>query len=665
MSIGVAVRKIEGEYARAIVLEARAAEGECPYCREFSFASEYPVERWYGTEILSHNPKHVDLSRLQDGANLLWNHSMDQVLGVLEEARVFSKKSYCRAHFDEEDEDALKRLSQVDRGIIKNVSCRYEVLEWTEQNSKSGKPPTVTATRWQPIEVSLVSVPADPTVGIGRAKEAVIWVPAAYHDSVKPENSRAVNMGNEDDAVTLERETAQAARDERARIRSIQAMVSYWGKKDPQKAKDLGEKLIEEGVGETEARAHFAELVLNHDAQPLSAVNTQDVTLGLSDREQKRYSVLRALRYASGMCKADEVGYELECSRAIAQRLNRPARGIYVPASDLKINHRSVLGFMEQHGDPWEQARAAFFAQQRALNVGTANQGGTLVNTELDESMFFEFLFNRPMVRQLGATLLTGLTDNVDMPTEDASSLGINWGGEEDPAAETNTLFGRIQLRPKDASAYMRATRRFMQQSSIAAEEYMRSRLQIAMALGIDKACINGTGVGNVPRGIMNTAGINAVALGTNGGNPTWDAIVRMKTLINSANADIGAMAYLASALGFGKLETTLKNAVAGADYILANGNDGFGSVGGFRAAMSNQMPDNLTKGTGTNLSAVIFGVWSQILIGQWGGLDLTANPYGDSDFLRGALKIRIFLTMDTAIGYPKAWSVISDMLTT
>jgi hypothetical protein len=86
--------------------------------------------------------------------------------------------------------------------------------------------------------------------------------------------------------------------------------------------------------------------------------------------------------------------------------------------------------------------------------------------------------------------------------------------------------------------------------------------------------------------------------------------------------------------------------------------------LNGYRAMCSNQIPKNLTKGTGTNLSAIIFGAWNQLMIGQWGVVEIMTNPYADTDFLRGALKVRIFFTMDVQVGYEKAFTTITDMIT-
>ena len=198
----------------------------------------------------------------------------------------------------------------------------------------------------------------------------------------------------------------------------------------------------------------------------------------------------------------------------------------------------------------------------------------------------------------------------------------------------------------------------------------MRSRLGIAMALGVDLAALFGTGAGNQPRGILNYPGINNVSLGANGGPPSWEAMVNMETLINASNADVGQMGYVTNSKGKGTLKVTPKvpQAVTAGSFVtndfLWTSNGDMDMINGYKAYCSNQIVDNLTKGTGNNLSAMIFGVWSQLMIGQWGVVEIMSNPYGDADFLRGGLKVRVFFTMDVQVGYEQAFSAITDMVT-
>ncbi|MFM6052928.1 MAG: phage major capsid protein, partial [Sphaerospermopsis kisseleviana] len=150
------------------------------------------------------------------------------------------------------------------------------------------------------------------------------------------------------------------------------------------------------------------------------------------------------------------------------------------------------------------------------------------------------------------------------------------------------------------------------------------------------------------PTGILNQANVPTVALGTNGAAPTWASIVQMETELAQDNADVGSLGYLTNAKVRGKLKTTVKNPVGtDSDWIWENGTDPvIGMLNGYMAGVSNQVPSNLTKGTGTNLSAIIFGNFADILIGEWGVLEILPNPYG-SGYDSGSIEIRALQTVD------------------
>lgn len=140
---------------------------------ELSFSSEEPYERWFGMEILSHEPGAVDLSRLNDIGCLLYNHNRDKVIGKIERAWVKDNRAYATVTFDDDDESEVI-YQKVKNGTLRAVSVGYRVDSWEEvgsgKMSANGKftGPCSIALKWFPYEVSIVSVPADATVGVGR-----------------------------------------------------------------------------------------------------------------------------------------------------------------------------------------------------------------------------------------------------------------------------------------------------------------------------------------------------------------------------------------------------------------------------------------------------------------------------------------------------------------
>ena len=143
-----------------------------------SFSSEQPVSRWYGQEILQHDEKSVDLERLNNIGVALFNHKRDYVIGRTENARLDTaeRKTYADIVFDD-DEDAERIFKKVQNKTLKGTSVGYRVDVWEEvtagKTSSNGRftGPAYVATKWAPLEISIVSVPADDSVGVGREAE--------------------------------------------------------------------------------------------------------------------------------------------------------------------------------------------------------------------------------------------------------------------------------------------------------------------------------------------------------------------------------------------------------------------------------------------------------------------------------------------------------------
>lgn len=150
------------------------------------------------------------------------------------------------------------------------------------------------------------------------------------------------------------------------------------------------------------------------------------------------------------------------------------------------------------------------------------------------------------------------------------------------------------------------------------------------IAVEIDRAAVEGTGVGDEPTGILNQAGVGVVLGGVNGAAPTQANIVDLESAVSVPNALIGRLVYVTNADAVGKLKQTLLDAGSGRFLLEGNMTNDRQSLlmSAHWTHLSNSVPNDLTKGTGTNLSAIIFGNWSDLIIGEWDGLDLQVNPY-------------------------------------
>ena len=291
---------------------------------------------------------------------------------------------------------------------------------------------------------------------------------------------------------------------------------------------------------------------------------------------------------------------------------------------------------------------------RRDLNAGTATAGGNLVGTDLLGGSFIEMLRNSSVMLQL-ATSMTGLVGDIAIPKQTGGATSY-WLDEGASPTETQQTIGQLGLTPKTVGAYTDITRKLLKQSSIDVEAFVRGDIARALGLAIDLASITGTGADGQPLGILNTTGVGLVELGDNGAAPTFGKMVDLETEVAIDNADIGALKYITNARGRGKMKQTAIESGHPAKIWENN------MVNGYDAIATNQIPANLTKGDGTDLSAVMFGNFADLIIGMWGGLDLTVDPYSNST--SGTVRIVGLQDVDIAVRRAESFAVIKDMVT-
>jgi HK97 family phage major capsid protein/HK97 family phage prohead protease len=568
-----ALRSLTGKYQRS---EMTAFDEVEDRTYEFPFSSEYPVARYFGNEILSHEGKAADLSRLNDGAPLLFNHNPDRVIGVVERAYIDGNKrrGYARVRFSR-NPFAQEILSDVKDGVLRNVSFGYSIDKMEERGSSD-----YVATAWSPYEISVVSVPADPGVGIGRSLEDDTAASAA------PTPDPIPSMENTTPDLAVVR--AEAAEAERARISDITSLCTKHG------MEDLGRQMVESGRSIDEARA----AVLDKLNIPQETVTMQAADIGLSEKESRSFSFLRAINYLSNptdRAAREAAAFEIEASEAAAAKLGRQSRGITIPQDVLR----------------------------RDLNVGTASAGGNLVATDLDAGSFIDLLRNASALDQAGATVLTGLT--------------AYWVAESGSPTESQQTVDQVSLVPRTVAAYTDFSRRLMIQSSIDVENMVRSDLASVIALKIDAAGLYGTGSNSEPLGLKNTTGIGTEDFAADA--PTFTEVVNLESDVATANALLGTPVYLMNATMRGYLKTTKKDAGSGI-FIMENG-----EVNGYRGVLSNQVA----------AGDLWFGNFADLIIGYFSGLDLMVDPYTHST--SGTVRVVAMQDCDIAIRHPESFS--------
>ena len=587
------LRAMEGKYKRSEVVEFDSVEDRT---FEFPFSSEYPVARYFGNEILSHEPKAADLSRLNDSAPLLFNHNPDRVIGVVERAYIDGKRrrGYARVRFSR-NAFAQEILSDVKDGILRNVSFGYSIDKMEERGSGD-----FVATAWSPYEISVVSVPADKTVGIGRSLESTDNAASAA-----PTPDPIPSMENTTPDLAVVR--AEAAEAERSRISDISALCDKHG------MADLGRQLIESGRSIDEARA----AVLDKMNIPQEPVNMSAAEIGLSEKESRSFSFLRAINYLANpadRAAREAAAFEIEASDAAAAKLGRQSRGITVPQDVLR----------------------------RDLNVGAATAGGNLVATELDAGSFIDLLRNASALDQAGATVLTGLTGNVAIPRQSGAATAY-WVAESGSPTESQQTVDQVSLVPRTCAAFTDYSRKLMIQSSIDVENMVRSDLARVIALKIDYAGLYGTGASNEPLGLKNTTGIGTENFAA--ATPTFAEVVALESDVAGSNALLGTPVYLMNAAMRGGLKTKAKD--AGSGLFVMEGE----LVNGYRGVLSNQVASG----------DLWFGNFADLIIGYFSGLDLMVDPYTHST--SGTVRVVAMQDVDIAVRHPESFSRGNDTL--
>lgn len=644
---------------------------------ELSFASEEPYERWWGIEILECTPQAVDFSRMNDGAALLVGHRDMVHVGTVEPGSAVvrgDRKLACSVRFAS-DEEAQRYRQRVDDGVLSKVSVGYMIQELVEENvnetgartsrtvsderalavmhraiqdergdresfyreldevagpmERGGSVSTFRVTRWQPFEVSLVSIPADPTVGVGRnaglpratrvfsthAGQAGRQPQERTMDDVKEKPAASAPV----DVKVIENEARNA---ERLRAADIRALGAKLG------AVDLAERAVTEGHSVDQFRAALIDKLSTGASSRLRPAESSE--LGMTERDLRQFSLCRLLLAVMDPLDSEaqkRAGFELELSRAArdkmknrgAHKAEERANGMTVPVDVLRA---PAAAFGEDFAAAFARAVPQAMAK-RDLNVGTPAEGGHLVATNLLSGSFIDLLRARSRVMQLGATVLDGLEGNLAIPRQTGGAATF-WVTEGNAVTESQLGLDQVTMSPRTIGMFTDYTRRMLLQSSLSIEALVRADQALGIGTGMDVAAINGSGSSGQPTGILNASGTGSVAGGTNGAAPTWDHVVDLEGAVANANADFGRLAYLTNSRVRTRLRKTQKFSGTNGQEVWEDGREsGMGMVAGYDAWVSNNVPNNLTKGSANGVcSAIIFANWTDLLIGLWGGLD-------------------------------------------
>lgn len=577
-------------------------------------SSEQPVARSFGLEVLDHKSTSIDTEFMDSKtAPFLLDHDMSQVIGVVEDFKIdeTAKRTTAVVRFGK-GELASEIFNDVKDGIRKNISVGYKVNKM-QRDSNDIIGDHYRATSWSPMEISSVSIPADTSklVGVGRSKN-------------KQElNFKDIKMSEENkiDTNAIRNEATESVK---AEMLKNAKEISALGKHHDQR--DLADNAIQNGMSVEQFRGVLLDNISNDKPLEVAPAN-----LGLNEKQRNDYSLIKAIN-ASSTGDWSKAGYERELSEEIAHRTGKEARGFYMP-SDLN----------------WGQ---------RDQTAGTDSQGGYLVGTDHLADEFISALYAKLTVGDLGARVLTGLKGDISIPKLSAQTTNTAFVAEGSAPTEGAAVFSQVTMTPKTLASYVDCSRKLMLQSDPSVEAVLRNDIISQFARKIDSVAINGGG-SNEPSGIIpGVASGNVVSMGTNGAAPTYAKIVDLIKAVDVSNAMGGNPSFLTNPKVIAALRTIAKQSGgAEGNFIMEAASE----ILGYNVASTTLVPSNLAKGTGSNLSAAIFGDFTNVMLGFWSGVDVVVDTASLST--SGGTRLAFFQDLDVGIRHDTGFGVIKDIV--
>ena len=569
-----------------------------------SVSSDVPYLRSFGYEVLVHTPEAIDMTRLLNGAPLLFGHDDKDQIGVIETAWLDGSKLRAKVRFSKSAR-GQEFEADVKDNIRRNVSVGYVVTEWERDEELLDDVPVYRATRWEPLEVSIVSVPADNTVGYGRKYKPM---------EQKTMRTLVLNDENEVVEIVLPDGTSITDPDEIAAL--LAAMDGETDtvetEADVSDEKEADDDAADEDTPEPEdekRKAHTPRISIKERSRTMkNNLNAFPATVTLSPREQKQYSLSRALlKMADG--KRD--GFEFEVSQEISNKLGRDTNGFWMPTS------------------------------VRAYNITDGASAGAFTFTEGGE--FIDFLRNKAVVASLGASVLS-LNARTALPRA-TNDLSAQWISEDGSGATFNSQsFDQVLLTPKKMATYTGVTREALIVASMDVEAMIRNNIYASFTTAFDKAALVGAG-GIEPLGLLSGSGITSGSLLASGSSLSWAGALELVKNVAQYNADGGSLAYLSSpGVKIGAMATIKSGSTA--EFIV----DTNGRLGLYEIAHSNNLP----------ASTLVFGDWSNLILAEFGAIEIIVDPYTSKH--KGIVEVGATLLGDVGLKQPKAFSIYKNL---
>jgi Phage capsid family len=378
-----------------------------------------------------------------------------------------------------------------------------------------------------------------------------------------------------------------------------------------------------------------------------------------------QYSLLKVFRHRMDPGKYPLDGIELETTQELFKErqksgVQRESRAFPIP-NDLPIDLRASYRYARRAGMGGQAisdmiAMRRNLQEQRALDT-TAGAGS--IPTIVDTTMI-ELLRPRMVTYGLGARFMIDMQGLFAIPRQSSAATFymVAQGGS---VTASNQTIDQVPFSPHTGGAYTTYTRQFLEQTNQDAEMFVREDQVAVVARGVETAALNGQAALGWPMGIAQNPQIAVYAIGANGGAPTWTQLISMIAYVAYFNADAGNLGFICDALTRGTLQITPKIANSTFPIYLWNTEAPDWPVAGHVCPVTNLLPQNITKGSGTNLHMMIFGNWEDVVYAFWSGMDVIVDPYTAA--AQGAVNIVTLQDFDVNVRHYQSFANCIDIV--
>jgi len=589
---------------RAIQLDQKAIDEEKRVV-SVGVSSEEPVKRQFGMEVMDHTKENMNLEFLNSGrAPLLLDHDMEKQIGVVESVELDENARRLRASVRfGKGEKSSEVFNDVVDGIRQNISVGYRVDKKVEREDDPEDYYRVATT---PMEISIVSIPADQSnlVGVGRSSSETL------------KSTIQIKENNMSENIDLDAVRQEAAKSASKNAKDIMTLARKHNKAD------LGEAALGRGIDIAEFRGELLDVIGND--KPL---DTPVNVIEEASKEKRTYSLGRMIQaQVTGDWK--NAGFEREMSEEIAKRTGKQSQGMYVPDF------------------AW---RSGVMTTAATGGISGENVTDQFVPTIQRGDLFIEALRAKQVMSNLGVTYMGGLTNRIRIP-KIATGASAGFVEEAADVSDQSPTDAGVTLQPRTLGAFATMSRLLMLESVPAIEQIVQDDLLRSIADKIEYHAINGSGSSGQPTGILNNSDVNNldISAGTDVAALTWADITDLVKLVEEDNGVVNAntLGFLTNPKVKAKMANTVR--VASSDSVMLL-NDPWNAIYGYKAEFTNNVPSDLDPGDGgSDASAMIFGDFSQLMVGLFGAPSIIVDPYSGSK--SGDVTISVMQEVDVAL---------------